>query len=137
MQHLLRQRRVCSEEQIKEMGLTLDFDDIARKGGMSKEEGLVAKWYGIYSSCRPGDHMARIVIPGGIATSAQARDIARLAEKYASGKISCTTRQAIQLHKLQLADLAPMLRDIKRAGLTTFHGCGDITRIITACPWAK
>ena len=137
MQHHLHNKRITNEEQVKEMGLILDFDEIARKGSMSKEEGLIAKWYGIYSSRQRDDHMARIVIPGGIITTVNAKDIADMSDKYAQGKISVTTRQAIQFHRLQIKDLPEMLRDLKKAGLTTFHGCGDVARIITACPWAK
>ena len=137
MQHHLHNKRITNEEQVKKMGLILDFDDIARRGSMSKEEGLIAKWYGIYSSRQKGDHMARIVIPGGIITSVNARDIADMSDKYAQGKISVTTRQALQFHRLQIKDLPQMLRDLKKAGLSTFHGCGDVTRNVTACPWAK
>ena len=137
MQHHLHNKRITNEEQVKQMGLVLDFDEIARKGSMSKEEGLIAKWYGIYSSRQRSDHMARIVIPGGIITSVNAMDIADMSDKYAQGKISVTTRQALQFHRLQVKDLPQMLRDLQKAGLSTFHGCGDVTRNVTACPWAK
>ena len=137
MQHLLGHRRVSSEEQVKDMGLTLDFDEMARKGGMSKEEGLIAKWYGIYASRQPGDHMARIIIPGGVTSSAHAKSIAKLSDVYSCGKVSVTTRQTVQYHKLQLKGLAGMLRDLKKHGLTTFHGCGDVTRNVAACPWSS
>ena len=56
----------------------LDFDEIARKGSMSREEIAIAKWYGIYHSRQPGNHMARVVIPGGQLTSVQARALARI-----------------------------------------------------------
>jgi len=54
--------KVTEEEHVKQAGLFLDFDEVAQKGTMSKEEVLVAKWYGIYRSRQTGDHMARIVI---------------------------------------------------------------------------
>ena len=118
-------------------GLILDFDEIARKGSMSPEEALIAKWYGIYRSRQAGDHMARIVIPAGKITSVQARAIAQLSKTYSRGKVSFTTRQAAQLHHLQLTELPAFLRDVKAAGMTTFHGCGDVARNVTACPWAS
>jgi formate dehydrogenase major subunit len=136
MQRNLSQLKVTEEEQVKQAGLFLDFDEIVKRGSMSKEEVLIAKWYGIYRSRQTGDHMARIVIPGGRMTAAHAKAIAALADKYASGKVSFTTRQSAQYHKLQLADLPAMLRDLRTAGLTTFHGCGDVTRNVAACPWA-
>ena len=138
MQRCHNINKISEEEIIKDSGLVLDYDEIARKGSMSREEGLISKWYGIYGSRGPGDHMARICNPGGKLTSVQVRAIAAMSEKYCvHGMVSFTTRQAAQLHKLQLKDLAPFLRDVKAAGLTTFHGCGDVARNVTACPWAS
>jgi sulfite reductase beta subunit-like hemoprotein/NADPH-dependent glutamate synthase beta subunit-like oxidoreductase/ferredoxin len=136
MQRNLQQRRRSDDEAIKEAGLILDFDEIARKGSISREEIVVAKAYGIYHSRQPGNHMARIVIPGGQITSVQARALARLASTYGPGRISFTTRQAAQLHCLKLAELPALLREIRAADLTTFHGCGDDVRNVVACPWA-
>ncbi|MGA2621163.1 MAG: FAD-dependent oxidoreductase [Thermoguttaceae bacterium] len=136
MQRNLQHRRRSDEEAIKEGGLVLDFDEIARKGAISREELLIAKGYGIYQSRQPGTHMARVVIPGGQMTSVEARALARISARYAPGRISFTTRQTAQLHRLKLADLPALLRDVHSAGLTTFHGCGDVTRNVAACPWA-
>ncbi len=137
MQRDLSKQRRSDEEAVKAAGLVLDFDEIARKGSMSREEIAVAKWYGIYHSRQPGNHMARVVIPGGQLTSVEARALAQLSARYSPGRISFTTRQSAQLHCLKLPDLAPFLRDLKAAGLTTFHGCGDVTRNVAACPWAS
>ncbi len=137
MQRNLSKLRRSDEEAVKEAGLVLDYDEIARKGAMTREEVSISKWYGIYSSRQPGNHMARVVIPGGQLTSVQARELARLSNKYSPGRISFTTRQSAQLHCLKLKELASFLREIKAAGLTTFHGCGDVTRNVAACPWAE
>ncbi len=137
MQRNLSKLRRSEEEAVKATGLVLDFDEIARKGSMSREEISIAKWYGIYHSRQPGNHMARVVIPGGQITSVQARELARISKKYAPNRISFTTRQSAQLHCLRLGDLPHFLREIKAAGLTTFHGCGDVTRNVAACPWAS
>ncbi|MHC5082477.1 MAG: FAD-dependent oxidoreductase [Planctomycetota bacterium] len=128
--------RISDEEKIKLQGLTLDYDEIAKKGAMSAEEALISKWYGIYRSRGKGDHMSRIVVPAGKITSVQAKAIAQMSGKYAQDKISITTRQTAQLHHLQLKELPAFLRDVKSAEMTTFHGCGDVTRNLTACPWA-
>ncbi len=133
----LTYERRSEEEEVKETGLTLDFDEIARKGAMSPEEKGIAKWYGIYGSRQPGAHMARIVIPGGIMTSAQARNIARVGENYAQGRLNITTRQALQFHWLGVGKLADMLRELAEEQSSTFHGCGDVTRNVTACPFAE
>ena len=136
MQRDLQKQRRSDEEAIKQAGLVLDFDEMARKGSMSREEIAIAKWYGIYHSRQAGNHMARVVIPGGQITSVQARALAQISARYAPQRISFTTRQSAQLHCLKLGELPLMLRDVKAAGLTTFHGCGDVTRNVAACPWA-
>lgn len=137
MQRKLELKRISDEEQIKSSGLILDFDEIARKGEMSKEEIMIAKSYGIYRSRDPKTHMARVVIPGGKLTSVQARALAKLSKKYSPDRISFTTRQAAQFHCLKLTELSSFLRDLAANNLTTFHGCGDNNRNVAACPWAS
>ena len=137
MQRQLTQKRVSEEEEIKAAGLFLDFDEIAKRGSLTKEEGLIAKWYGVYGSRQPGSNMARVVIPGGVFTAVQARRIADAARSYAQGRICVTTRQALQFHWLKVADLPRMMRDLALDGASTFHGCGDVTRTVTACPCAE
>jgi sulfite reductase beta subunit-like hemoprotein/NADPH-dependent glutamate synthase beta subunit-like oxidoreductase/ferredoxin len=137
MQFKMEFQRRSEEEYVKDQGLVIDYDEIARKGKMSKEEALISKWYGVYQSRQQGNHMARIVVPGGKITSAQARTIADASDSYSQGLLSITTRQAIQLHFLQVGVLPDMMRDIAPAGLSTLHGCGDVTRTIAACPLAE
>ncbi len=129
--------RRSEEEYIKDQGLLIDYDEISRRGNMSKEELLISKWYGVYQQRQSGDHMARIVIPGGKLTTSDVRAIADASKIFASGHISITTRQALQLHKLQLSELPDFFRFIKRNNLSTFHGCGDVVRTIPACPLAE
>ncbi len=136
MQRRLDNRRRSDEEYIKDAGLTLDFDEIARRGSMSKEETLIAKWYGVYNMRQPNNHMVRVTLPGGVFTSAQGRAMAQISESYGQGVISFTTRQAAQYHWIKPAQLPNFLRDIRRGGLSTLHGCGDVNRNVAACPWA-
>ena len=137
MQRRLEFKHRSEDEETKEAGLTLDFDEIARKGKMSGGETLIAKWYGIYSSRQPGNHMARIVLPGGVVTSSQARVISRTSELYGQGKIAVTTRQALQLHWLKTPALADMMRELATESMSCFHGCGDVTRNVASCPLAE
>ncbi len=137
MQRKLERQLRSDEEAVKDAGLILDFDEIARKGSMTREEMAIGKWYGIYHSRQAGNHMARVVIPGGKMSSVQARDLARLSARYSPGLISFTTRQSAQFHCVQLKDLPWLLRDLQAAGMSTFHGCGDVTRNVAACPWAS
>ena len=137
MQFKMEFQRRSEEEYVKDQGLVIDYDEIARKGKMSKEEALISKWYGVYTSRQQGNHMARIVVPGGRISSSQARKIVEVSERYSHGLLSVTTRQAIQLHFLQVGALPQLMRDIAPEGLSTFHGCGDVTRTIAACPLAE
>ena len=137
MQRQLSCARVSEDEEIKGAGLYLDFDEIAKKGGMSKEEGLIAKWYGVYGSRQAGNFMARMAIPGGVITSAQARQIATTAENYAQGRINITTRTALQYHWVKVKNIPLMLRELNTEGISTFHGCGDVARNVAACQMAE
>ncbi len=137
MQRKLSFQQRSDEEEVKEAGLVIDFDEISQKGKLSKEEELIAKWFGIYSSRQGGNHMARIVIPGGQMTSSQARIICKASEMFAQGKLAVTTRQSIQLHWVKTPNLPDMMRELQEEGLTTFHGCGDVNRNVAACPLAE
>ncbi len=45
MQRCHNIKKISEEEIIKESGLVLDYDEIARKGSMSREEGLILFWF--------------------------------------------------------------------------------------------
>jgi ferredoxin-nitrite reductase len=137
MQRQLTFKRVSEDEEIKAAGLHIDFDEIAKKGSMSKEEGLIAKWYGVYGSRQPGNLMTRMAIPGGVITAAQARQIATTAENYAQGNINITTRTALQYHWVKVKNVPLMLRELHSEEISTLHGCGDVARNVTACQMAE
>ena len=137
MQRRITNIRRSDDEVVKEGGLLLDFDEIARHGKLTLEESKVAKAYGIYTTRHPNYFMARIVVPGGVLTTSQVRGLSKIIEAYAQGRICVTTRQALQLHYLHLGDLAPMMRELAKYSLATFHGCGDNIRNTAACPWAS
>lgn len=130
-------RRRSEEEYIKDAGLLIDYDEIKRKGKMTKEESLISKWYGVYQSREAGTHMARIVLAGGKFTAYQGRIMAECSRKYSYGLLNITTRQAIQLHYLKIDNIPDFMRDLNKAELSTYHGCGDVTRTIAACPLAE
>ncbi len=137
MQRRMNKQRLSEDEEIKAAGLTLDFDEIAKRGAMSKEEYAIAKWYGVYGSRQSGNLMARIVVPGGVVTTPQARQIAQTAENHAQGRINITTRQSLQYHWLKVPRVPDMLRELAREQVTTYHGCGDVNRNTAACPLAE
>ncbi len=137
MQRRITNIRRSDDEVVKEGGLLLDFDEIARHGKMTLEESKVAKAYGIYTTRHPNYFMARAAVPGGVLTTSQVRGLSKIIKAYAQGRICLTTRQALQFHYLRLGDLAPMMRDLAKYSLSTFHGCGDNLRNTAACPWAS
>ncbi len=137
MQRQMNKRQLSEDEEIKAAGLTLDFDEIAKRGSMSKEEHAIAKWYGVYGSRQSGNLMARIVVAGGVVTTPQARQIAHTAENHAQGRINITTRQSFQYHWLKVPRVPDMMRELASEQVTTYHGCGDVNRNTAACPLAE
>jgi ferredoxin-nitrite reductase len=106
------------------------------------------KWYGLYHQ-RAGQEsyfMMRIGPPGGILEPGQLRTIAEIAQEYATGPvenpefgngwIDVTTRQAIQLHWINIEDVPAIFEALEAAGLSTMQACGDSWRNIVSCPVA-
>jgi ferredoxin-nitrite reductase len=103
------------------------------------------KWVGVYPQRQGGDaFMMRVKVPGGVLTSAQAREIGLAAEAYGRGPedhplfgnsyCDVTTRQTVQLHWLHLADIPRIWERFARVGLTSVQACGDCARNVTSCP---
>jgi ferredoxin-nitrite reductase len=102
------------------------------------------KWVGVYPQRQGGDaFMMRIKVPGGVLTAAQAREIGLAASAFCEGPAEhplfgnnyadLTTRQAIQLHWLRMADIPRIWKRFARVGLTTVQACGDCARNVTSC----
>ncbi len=103
------------------------------------------KWVGIYPQRQGGDaFMMRVKVPGGVLTSAQAREIGLAGEAFAEGPTEhplwgnhyadITTRQTIQLHWLTMASIPKIWERFARVGLTSIQACGDCARNVTSCP---
>ena len=58
---------------------------------------------GIYSQRQPGVQMVRCKIPGGLMTTAQVNQFARIADEFGGGRGHLTTRQNMQYHFVPLA----------------------------------
>ena len=93
------------------------------------------KWVGVYPQRHGGDaFMMRIKVPGGVLTAAQAREVGLAASAFCEGPAEhplfgnnfadLTTRQAIQLHWVHLADIPRIWKRFARVGLTTVQACG-------------
>ena len=102
------------------------------------------KWVGVYPQRQGGDaFMMRIKVPGGVLSAPQAREIGLAASAFCEGPdehplfgnnyADLTTRQAIQLHWLHMADIPRIWKRFARVGLTTVQACGDCARNVTSC----
>src|SRR3954462_2939171 len=78
--------------------------------------------------------MLRVKIPSGLLTAAKLRAIGEVANRYGRGDAELTTRQCIQLHRLEVGALPNVFADPAGAGITSAGGCGDTVRNITGCP---
>ena len=91
---------------------------------------------GVYGQRQDGVMMVRAKLPAGIATPAQLRALADVADKHATGKDHVTTRQNVQFHFVPTAETEDALRILADAGITTKEACGHSVRNWTCCPFA-
>ncbi len=78
--------------------------------------------------------MVRLAIPGGRLQPQQYLAIDRLADLCGNGTLRVTTRQGIQFHFVIKGDIKPLIAKLREELLTTYAGCGDVVRNVTACP---
>ncbi|MCT9095177.1 nitrite/sulfite reductase [Haloarchaeobius sp. HME9146] len=106
------------------------------------------KWYGLYHQ-RAGQEsyfMMRIGPPAGVLEPGQLRKIGEVAKEYSQGPAEnpefgngwadVTTRQAIQLHWINIEDVPAIWDELESVGLSTLQACGDSWRNIVGCPVA-
>jgi sulfite reductase beta subunit-like hemoprotein len=102
---------------------------------MPEEDIVRLQWWGLYhDKPKIGTFMLRVKIPSGILTPQKLRAIGEVSNRYGRGDAELTTRQCIQLHWLELAQLPHVFADLEAAGITSAGGCGDTVRNITGCP---
>ncbi|MCX7193042.1 MAG: nitrite/sulfite reductase [Proteobacteria bacterium] len=90
---------------------------------------------GVYGQRQPGVNMLRIKIPGGRLKAEQLEAIADVVSTHAQRDIAhVTTRQAIQIHFIPLAQMPTAMRRLAEVGMTTREACGNTIRNMTACP---
>ncbi len=107
------------------------------------------KWYGLYHQ-RAGQEsyfMMRIGPPNGVLEPGMLRTIGEVAKKYSTGPAEnpefgngwadFSTRQAIQLHWINIEDVPDIWDELEQAGLSTIQACGDSWRNIVGCPVAS
>jgi sulfite reductase (NADPH) hemoprotein beta-component len=91
---------------------------------------------GVYGQRQDGVMMIRAKLPAGIATPAQLRALADVADAHGGGKGHVTTRQNVQYHFVPTVDVEAALRTLADAGITTKEACGHSVRNWTCCPFA-
>lgn len=102
---------------------------------VAEEDIVRLQWWGLYhDKPKVGTFMLRVKLPGGRLTPAQLHAVGELANRHGKGDGELTTRQCIQLHRLELASLPAVLDELDAAGLSTAGSCGDTVRNITGCP---
>ena len=78
--------------------------------------------------------MIRTRLPGGVCTPAQWLALDELADRYGSGSLRLTTRQAFQIHGVIKGDLQPTIAAINLALMDTIAACGDVNRNVMCNP---
>ncbi len=92
---------------------------------------------GVYGQRQQGVNMLRIKIPGGRLKAEQLEAVADVVSTHAQRDIAhVTTRQAIQIHFIPLAQMPSAMRRLAEVGMTTREACGNTIRNMTACPLA-
>jgi len=106
------------------------------------------KWWGLYHqrNGQEGYFMMRIGTPNGVLEPGQLRAVGEIADTYARGPgtnpifgdayADFTTRQSIQLHWIELADIPEIFEKLDEHGLSTQQACGDSWRNIVGNPVA-
>ncbi len=92
--------------------------------------------HGIYGQRQPGYQMVRVKVPSGILTPPQLRVMGEIGERYATKRGHVTTRENIQFHFVNMANVPTIMRIVAEVDLTTREACGNTIRNITSCPLA-
>ncbi|MEY4759170.1 MAG: Ferredoxin--nitrite reductase [Cyanobacteriota bacterium] len=124
-------------------GLDLEprLAEIGREGWEALDEATLTirlKWLGIFfRPVTPGRFMVRLRLPNGVITADQLDVLAEVIDRCGEhGSADLTTRQNIQLRGLLLEDMAPLLAELERVGLTSRQSGHDNPRNITGNPLA-
>ena len=102
---------------------------------VAEEDIVRLQWWGLYhDKPKVGTFMLRVKIPSGQLSPLALRTIGEVSNRYGKGDGELSTRQNIQLHRIELAKLPDVFADLEAGGVTTAGGCGDTVRNITGCP---
>ena len=79
------------------------------------------------------NQMVRVKVPYGAMTADQLDALADLVVDHSRGWGHITTRQNIQFHFVELAEIPRVMRRLASVGLTTREACGDTVRNVQGC----
>lgn len=138
---LIRKRNFVERLKAEKGGLDVirDLPEMIATGyeAVPEEDFVRMQWYGLYhDKPKIGSFMLRVKLPGGVLTPAKLRTIGEISQRFGRGYGELTTRQNVQLHWVELAELPEVLGLLDAAGMTTVGACGDNVRAITGCPVA-
>jgi ferredoxin-nitrite reductase len=133
---------LIAEERIKRERHPLDaYEQLVENAfgnkAPDKEDLFRFKWHGLFFLTPMRDaFMARLRIPGGVVTTFQLRELAKIAAELTSGYVQITTRANFQMRLIQPKDCPEFLRRIQAIGLQTRGAGGDNIRNLTMNPTA-
>ncbi len=118
-----------------------DIHALAKSGELADSDTVERlKWYGLYTQ-KPGTvdgisqrFMLRVKLIDGKATKEQLRVLGEVSLKYAQDTADISTRQAIQLHWIQIKDLPTIFEKLTKVGISTQMAAGDCPRNTVVCP---
>ena len=117
------------------------LEQLGRQGWESLDEATLTirlKWLGIFfRPVTPGRFMMRLRLPNGVISAEQLAVLAEVVDRCGEhGSADITTRQNLQLRGLLLEDMAPLMAQLERVGLTSRQSGHDNPRNITGNPLA-
>jgi sulfite reductase beta subunit-like hemoprotein len=92
---------------------------------------------GVYGQRQTDVQMQRVKIPYGLVGPEQLDALADVADRWSRGFGHVTTRQNLQFHFIQMANVEALQHRLDEAGLTTRDACGNSVRNVTACELAE
>ena len=88
---------------------------------------------GVYEQRESGTYFLRVRFPAGGLLPAQMRCLAESSKALGNGTLHVTTRQDIQVHRVSLESIVPVMEALAEAGLSSKGGGGNTVRNITSC----